>query len=112
MSRRSFPVFSTILYVLAGLLGLYTVWAAVFHYNNISNMINIGQVTISGNEFELVSYLMANIAQYALFAVILLSLGMILHTRPSVEYEYVDDEDLDDEDITTDDEEDYGQAKA
>jgi hypothetical protein len=111
MIRRSYPVFSKILYVLAALLGIYTLWAAYFHYNSISNMVNIGQVTISGNEFELVSYLMANIAQYAIFAVILLSLGIVLQNKPSDEFEYVDEEDLEDEDFAADEEEDQGSGK-
>jgi type III secretory pathway component EscT len=111
MIRRSYPVFSTILYVLAALLGIYTLWAVYFHYNSISNMVNTGQVTISGNEFELVSYLMGNIAQYAIFAVILLSLGIVLQNRPSDEFEYVDDEDYEDEDFTAVEDDEEGLVK-
>ncbi|MFU8770957.1 MAG: hypothetical protein ACNA8H_00910 [Anaerolineales bacterium] len=96
MTTKNYPVLSIVLYVLAGLLGIYTIWAAYYHYSSISTMVSMGQVVISGNEFELVSFLMANIAQYPLFAVILFSLGRIMQPGSSAD-EYLDAEDWDDE---------------
>jgi hypothetical protein len=97
MSKMKSPVLSIILYALAGLLGLYTVWAAAYNYDNISTLVEQGQAVISGNEYELARYLMSDVGQYVLFAVILLSLGRILQTYSSVPDEYLVAEDVDDD---------------
>ncbi|MFO7525202.1 MAG: hypothetical protein R6W68_07085, partial [Ignavibacteriaceae bacterium] len=69
---------STILYFIAGLLVVYSVWTVVYSVNYISTMIQQGQLAFSGNEFEIVSFYMSNTAQYVLFAIILFVLGKIL----------------------------------
>lgn len=78
MSKKKFPVLSAALYVLAGLLGLYTIWAAAYSFDYVSKMVAQNQLVISGNEFEIANFHMSNFAQYALFAVILFTLGWIL----------------------------------
>lgn len=103
MSKKKFPVLSVALYILAGLLGLYTIWAAKFSFDYISRMIEQNQLVISGNEFEVVSFHMSNFAQYALFAVILFTLGWMLQVNSpsqalSEELEDYDDDD-DEEDL-------------
>ncbi len=78
MNKKKLPILSTVLYVIAGLLVVYSVWAAVYSANYISTMMQQGQLTFSGNEFEIVSFYMSNIAQYVLFAITLFVLGRIL----------------------------------
>lgn len=78
MDKKKLPVLSTVLYVIAGLLVVYSIWAAVYSANYISTMMQQGQLAFSGNEFEIVSFYMSNIAQYLLFAITLFVLGRIL----------------------------------
>jgi len=78
MDKSKFPVLSTVLYVIAGLLVAYSIWSAVYSANYISTMMAQGQLAFSGNEFEIVSFYMTNIAQYVIFAIILFVLGRIL----------------------------------
>lgn len=78
MHKNKFSVLSTVLYVLAGLLTLYTIWAAAHSFDYISKMIAENQLVISGNEFEIVNFHMSSFAQYLLFAVILFTLGRML----------------------------------
>jgi hypothetical protein len=103
MSRKNFPVLSAVLYVLAGLLALYTAWAAYHSFTYISTMIDQGQLMVSGNVFEIVNFHMTNFAQYGLLAVIIFTLGWIVQFNSSypiaAENQGVfSDEILDDED--------------
>ena len=75
MSKKKIHVFSIILYVLAGLLTLYAAWAAVESHGYISSMVEQNQISVSGSEYDIVNFYMANSAQYVLFAVILGTLG-------------------------------------
>lgn len=78
MRRKRCPGFSAVLYVLAGLLTLYAVWAAVHSFGYVSRMVAARQLVVRGNEFEIASFHMSNFAQYVLSAVILFALGRIL----------------------------------
>ena len=78
MNKSKFPVISTVLYILAGLLLVFSIWAVVYSANYISTMMSQGQLVFSGNEFEIVSFYMSNVAQYFVFAVILFVLGRIM----------------------------------
>lgn len=78
MDKKKLPILSTVLYVIAGLLIVYSIWAAVYSANYISTMMQQGQLAFNGNEFEIVSFYMSNIAQYVLFAITLFVLGRIL----------------------------------
>ncbi len=105
MSRKNFPVLSTVLYVLAGLLALYTAWAAYHSFTYISTMIDQGQLMVSGNVFEIVNFHMTNFAQYGLLAVIIFTLGWIVQFNSSYPAARGDQIDLS-EDILDDEEED------
>lgn len=115
MNGKKLPILSIVLYVLAGLFGIYTIWSAYYYYDNISTLVKQGQAVIKGNEFELVTYLMANIAQYLFFGVALASLGRIVHLFSSERDLYlVDDfdDDFDEEyydDLSEDLGEDFGE---
>lgn len=92
MSEKKTPILSIILYILAGLLGLYTIWAASFHYDNISTLIEQGQIVVSENQFELANYFLSNVGQHAIFGVILLTLGRILHVKsPDIDEYYLEE---------------------
>ena len=78
MEKNKLPILSTVLYVIAGLLVVYSIWAASYSANYISTMMQQGQLVFSGNEFEIVSFYMSNVAQYVLFAITLFVLGRIV----------------------------------
>lgn len=81
MSKKKPPVLSTVLYALAGLLGIYTIWAAARSFGYVSTMVAQHQLVISGNVFEIASFHMSNFGQYAFFAVILFALGRIVQNK-------------------------------
>jgi hypothetical protein len=91
MFKKSVPVVSIILYVLAALLLGYSIWAAVYSSGIVSEAIALQQLVVSGSEFEVVSFYMQNIAQYFLFGVVLFGLGWIIQNQPEQDY---DDEDF------------------
>lgn len=116
MRRVKFPVVSIILYIFAGLFTLYTIWAAIYSVNYISDMVAAKQVVISGKEFEVTNFLMTNVAQYAFFALALFALGRIVQVLSfdgdDEEYAY-EDEDVDaDEDASFEEVSDDNAAEA
>jgi hypothetical protein len=91
MDKKKFPILSTVLYLIAGLLVVYSVWTVVYSVNYISTMIQQGQLVFKGNEFEIVSFYMSNTAQYVLFAIVLFVLGKILLYFSNLEDEVIDE---------------------
>ena len=92
MRRKSVPVVSIILYVLAALMLGYSIWAAVYSSGIVSEAIALQQLQVQGNEFEVVSFYMQNIAQYFLFCVVLFGLGWIVQNLPAPEENFVEEE--------------------
>lgn len=78
MNKKRIPIFSIILYVVAGLLVLYTAWSVVHSIEYISAMIAQGQIVVSGSEYDIMNFYMTNCAQYLMFAIIIFVLGWIL----------------------------------
>jgi uncharacterized membrane protein YvlD (DUF360 family) len=78
MQKKNIPVISIIVYCLAAILVIYSVWAAVYTSEYISSLIGAGQLEFAGNEFEIISYHISTYGQYVLFAVVLLMSGWIL----------------------------------
>lgn len=78
IGKRKIPFLSIGLYAIAGMLVFYTIWAVNNSRNYISELIAMGQLTFKGNEYDIVNFYMANGAQYAMFAVIVFSLGWML----------------------------------
>ena len=83
MNKKKIPVLSLVLYVLSGLLVIYTVWSAASSFKYISEMVSQGQLVISGNKYNIANFYMSNCGQYAAFAVILFTLGWILQKSSS-----------------------------
>ena len=85
MRKKSVPVVSIILYVLAALLLGYSIWAAIYSSGIVSEAIAMQQLVVQGNEFEVISFYMQNIAQYFLFGVVLFGLGWTIQNLPAQE---------------------------
>lgn len=76
MSKKNIP--SLVLYVIAGSLTIYTVWAFIHSAGVISDAISNGQITIGDNLYDIISFYMNNCAQYFLFALWLGAAGLLL----------------------------------
>lgn len=92
MRRVKFPVVSIILFVFAVLFAAYTIWAAIYAFNTISEAVAAGQLMISGSEFEVANFLMNSVAQYAFFTIVLFALGRIVQVVSSDVEEEEDEE--------------------
>lgn len=78
MKKLKFPVVSIIMFVLAGLFLVFTVWSAVNSFQYISEMIAQGQLTMEGNFFNVVSFHMTNFSPYLVYTALLFGLGWII----------------------------------
>ena len=95
MINKKLPVVSLIFYILAGLFLIFTVWAAVYSFRYISDLVSMGQVVVSDNLFEVISFHMGNFGQYIVYVALLFGAGWLVHLFSGVEvetYDYVDDE--------------------
>lgn len=75
MKKIKLPVFTISIFVLAGMLILYSIWAIIQCHSYITKAVAAGQLTFNGNEYDVVNFYMTNCAQYVLFAVIFAALG-------------------------------------
>ncbi|WP_315118220.1 hypothetical protein [uncultured Clostridium sp.] len=76
--KKKIHIFSIILYALAGLLAVYSIWVIINCYEYISQMMAAQQLTFAGNEYDIVNFYMSNCSQYVLFAIIIFTLGWII----------------------------------
>jgi len=72
---------SIILYVFAGLLAVYAIWAYSHWVDIISQARAAGQLAASGNEYDVASYYMSNCGQYFVYALLLAAAGLILQRK-------------------------------
>lgn len=79
MINKKLPIVSLIFYILAGLFLAFSVWAAVFSFQYISEMAAMGQIVVSDNLFNIASFHMANFGQYVVFTALLFGTGWIVH---------------------------------
>jgi hypothetical protein len=85
MNKRTVQLIpSLILYIVAGLVAVFAIWA----YNHCADIISqareAGQLAASGNEYDIASFYMANSGQYFIFALLLAAAGLILHRKQLV----------------------------
>ncbi len=78
MINKKLPIVSLIFYILAGLFFAFAVWAAVFSFQYISEMAAMGQIVVSENLFNIISFHMQNFGQFVIFAAILFGVGWIV----------------------------------
>jgi hypothetical protein len=68
-----------IFYAIAALFLAFAVWAFTHSAEIISEAIEIGQITIAGNLYDIINFYMANTGQYFVFAFLLAGIGILLH---------------------------------
>jgi hypothetical protein len=95
MINKKLPVVSLIFYILAGLFLIFAVWAAVYSFRYIADLVAMGQVVVSDSLFEVISFHMSNFGQYVVFTALLFGAGWIVHLFAGVEvetYDFADEE--------------------
>ena len=79
MNKRVIQIIlSIVLYISAGLLMIYAIWSYTYCADIISQARLTGQLAVSGNEYDIVSFYMNNSGQYAVLALLLTAAGLIL----------------------------------
>ena len=101
MIKNKLPIVSLILYILAGLFFIFAIWAAVFSFQYISGMVDMGQVVVQDALFEIISFHMTNFGQYVVYTALLFAAGWIVYlvTDPDFEIVFADDEEEDLSDV-------------
>lgn len=90
LSKQRLPALVIVLYALAALLTVYSVWALIHTVQYISGAVASGQLTVAGNVFDITSFYMTSVGQYIVFAAIIWALGRLLQKespRPAVQPE-------------------------
>ena len=105
MEKKSInAILSVVLYIVAGLLVIYSIWSYTFCAGIISEAKAAGQLAVSGNEYDIVSFYMGNCGQYFIFALLLASVGLLLQKKPQAAAN-TDTVDISDEDEDADSDE-------
>ena len=105
MINKKLPIVSLVFYILAGLFLIFAVWAAVFSFRYIGDLVSMGQVVVRDNLFEVFSFHMGNFGQYVVFAALLFGAGWIVNLFAGIEveeYDFVDEESESMEDLLDD----------
>lgn len=105
MKNKPVPVISIILYVLAGLLFVFTVYITIVSVNYITPSFDQG-LTFQGYELEVINFYVSNIATTALFSIAFFALGWIIQlvtpakemVEEADEFEFVSEEVIVEED--------------
>ncbi len=84
--KKTNSIIRIVLFTLAGLLTLYSVWAYVNCHNYIAEAISSGQLVASGSEYDIVNFYMLNCVQYTIYAIILFGIGWLLRSRSVLSY--------------------------
>jgi len=82
MSKRAVQLIpSVILYIAAGLVAAFAIWAYTHSADIVSQARAAGQLATSGNGYDIISFYMANSGQYFIFALLLAAAGLILQRK-------------------------------
>jgi len=85
MNKRAVQLIpSVILYIAAGLVAAFAIWAYTHSADIVSQAREAGQLAASGNGYDIASFYMANSGQYFIFALLLAAAGLILQRKPLV----------------------------
>ena len=79
MSKKIIP--SIILYIFSGLMGAYAIWSIIRASEIISEALQFGQITVSGNLYDITSFYVTNCGFYVVYALLLFAVGLILQRQ-------------------------------
>jgi putative Ca2+/H+ antiporter (TMEM165/GDT1 family) len=105
MTNKKIPVLTIVLFIIALLLCAYSVWTLVFSHTYITEIIAQGGASLEDNFYEIFSYYVSGVANYVLFAILFVVIGL-KHwwAAPAQSEEFYEDseqydEESDDEDV-------------
>ena len=85
MNRKTtFLVPCIVLYIIAGLLAVYAIWAYAHCVDIVSQARAAGQLITKGNEYDIISFYMTNCGQYIVYALMLAAAGLVLQKWQTV----------------------------
>jgi hypothetical protein len=84
MEKKTLPILSVVLYVLAGILAVYSVWSMVNIADSIKAYMEQYSMTLKGNEYNIISSYMSAAGPYIFYAIVLAVLGWILQQMAPV----------------------------
>ena len=87
--QKLYSIFGIVLFIVAGLLLAYAIWSFKYCAGIISDAKASGQLSVSGNEYDIISFYMGNCAQYFVFALLLAAGGTILRKSESTVMEEI-----------------------
>ena len=76
--QKIYSICGIALFVVAGLLLVYTGWSLTHCVDIIAEAKAGGQLTASGNEYDIISFYMGNCAQYFIYALLIAVAGLLL----------------------------------
>lgn len=79
--KKLYFISSIVLFIIAGLLAAYSIWSFFYCMDIIMQAKISGQIAASGNEYDIVSFYMSNCAQYFVYALLLVSAGLLLQNK-------------------------------
>ena len=74
-----------VFFVCAGVLAIYAIWSFAHCADIISQAKAAGQLSASGNEYDIASFYMGNCGQFFVFALLLLGAGLLMQRIPYVD---------------------------
>jgi hypothetical protein len=75
MTKKRPSILSIVLFAIALLLLVYTVWSVVIAHSTVAEAIAAGQLVIKGNLYNIITFYLTSCAQYLLFAVLFIAIG-------------------------------------
>jgi len=85
MVTKKVSVWSIVLYVLAGLLFVYALWAAIAFVQYLKSLIDQGQLsTLQGQAYNIIASLMTSSFQYVIYGVLFIVIGKLLAARQTL----------------------------
>ena len=85
MVTKKVSVWSIVLYVLAGLLFVYALWAAIAFYQYVHGLQTSGQLTtLQGQAYNITASLMSSSLQYVIYGVLFIAIGKLLAARQNL----------------------------
>ena len=77
MNSKKLPVLSSVLYILAALLCIFSIWTFIQIVGDISDLILYENLTFTDNEYGIINYFMTGCVEYLVLAAILFALGFM-----------------------------------
>ena len=71
-------IIGVVLYIMAGALFLFAIWALNNSMTLVDEMISSGQLTFAGNEYDIINFYMVNSGQFFVFSALIAVAGFTI----------------------------------